>query len=63
VGGDSHRVLQNMQGNLSHLTQRIPMVKVDDLPEVNPDASIGGRCTSCLGTTLSATHKCHCMLS
>jgi hypothetical protein len=25
MGGDTDRVLQNMQGNLSHLTQRIPM--------------------------------------
>jgi len=33
VGGDAERVLQNMKGNLSHLTQRIPMVQVEDLPE------------------------------
>jgi hypothetical protein len=33
VGGEVERVLQNVQGNLSHLTQRIPMVQVEDLPE------------------------------
>ena len=33
VGGEEERVLQNVQGNLSHLTQRIPMVQVEDLPE------------------------------
>jgi hypothetical protein len=27
------RVLQNVQGNLLRLTQRIPMVQVEDLPE------------------------------
>ena len=33
AGGESERVLQNIQGNLSRLTQRIPMVQVEDLPE------------------------------
>jgi hypothetical protein len=33
VGGEYERVLQNIQGNLSHLTHRISMVQVEDLPE------------------------------
>jgi hypothetical protein len=33
VGGDAERVLQNVQGNLSRLTQRILMVQVEDLSE------------------------------
>jgi len=31
VGGDAERVLQNVHGNLSRLTHRIPMVQVEDL--------------------------------
>jgi hypothetical protein len=31
--GEEERVLQNMQVNLSHLTQRIPIVQVEDLPK------------------------------
>jgi hypothetical protein len=33
TGGEAERVLQNMQGNMSRLTHRIPMVQVEDLPE------------------------------
>jgi hypothetical protein len=33
VGGDAERVLQNVQGNLSHLMHGIPMVQVEDLPK------------------------------
>jgi hypothetical protein len=33
VGGEVERVLQNVQGNLSCLTQRITMVQVEDLSE------------------------------
>jgi hypothetical protein len=33
AGGEVERVIQNVQGNLSHLTQRIPMVQVEDLLE------------------------------
>jgi hypothetical protein len=33
AGGDAERVLQNVQGNLSQLTHKIPMVQVEDLPE------------------------------
>jgi hypothetical protein len=33
VGGEAERVLQNVQGKLSCLTQRIPMVQVEDLPK------------------------------
>jgi hypothetical protein len=39
--GESERVLQNVQGNLSHLTQRIPMVQVEDLPEVMQRQVVG----------------------
>jgi hypothetical protein len=33
VGGEAERVLQNVQGNLSRLTHRIPMVQVEDFLE------------------------------
>jgi hypothetical protein len=33
VGGEAERVLQNLEGNLSRLMQRIPMVQVEDLPK------------------------------
>jgi hypothetical protein len=33
VGGEDERVLQNVQGNLSHLTHRILKVQVEDLLE------------------------------
>jgi hypothetical protein len=33
VGGEAERVIQNVQGNMLRLTQRIPMVQVEDLPE------------------------------
>jgi hypothetical protein len=41
VGGDTDRVLQNMQGNLSRLTQRIPMVQVEDLSEAMQRQVVG----------------------
>jgi hypothetical protein len=41
VGGDTDRVLQNVQGNLSHLTQRIPMVQVEDLSEAMQRQVVG----------------------
>jgi hypothetical protein len=33
VGGDRDRLLQNMQGNLFDLTQRIRMVQMEDMLE------------------------------
>ena len=33
MGGEAERVLQNVQGNLTHLTHRILMVQVEDLRE------------------------------
>jgi hypothetical protein len=33
MGGEVERILQNVQGNLSRLTHRIPMVQVEDLPK------------------------------
>jgi hypothetical protein len=41
MGGEADRVLQNVQGNLSHLTQRIPMVQVEDLPEAMQRQVVG----------------------
>jgi hypothetical protein len=41
VGGDIERVLQNVQGNLSCLTQRIPMVQVEDLSEAMQRRVVG----------------------
>jgi hypothetical protein len=41
VGGDAERVLQNVQGNLSRLTHMIPMVQVEDLPEVMQRQVVG----------------------
>jgi hypothetical protein len=41
VGGEAERVLQNVQGNLSRLTQRIPMVQVEDLPEAMQRQVVG----------------------
>jgi hypothetical protein len=41
VGGDVDRVLQNVQGNLSHLTHMIPMVQVEDLPEAMQRQVVG----------------------
>jgi hypothetical protein len=41
VGGEVKRVLQNVQGNLSRLTQRIPMVQVEDLPEAMQRQVVG----------------------
>jgi hypothetical protein len=41
VGGDADRVLQNVQGNLSRLTQRIPMVQVEDLSEAMQRQVVG----------------------
>jgi hypothetical protein len=33
VRGDVKRVVQNVQGNLSHLTHKIPVVHVEDMPK------------------------------
>jgi hypothetical protein len=41
MGGDVERVLQNVQGNLSHLMQRIPMVQVEDLSEAMQRQVVG----------------------
>jgi hypothetical protein len=41
VGGEAERVLQNMQGNLSHLTHRILMVQVEDLSEAMQRQVVG----------------------
>jgi hypothetical protein len=32
-GGDANILIQNVQGNLSHLMHKIPMAQVEDLPE------------------------------
>jgi hypothetical protein len=50
VGGEAERVLQNVQGNLSRLTQRIPMVQVEDLPEAMQRQVVGvPRAWVCMG--------------
>jgi hypothetical protein len=41
VGGEAERVLQNVQGNMSHLTQRIMMVKVEDLSKAMQQQVVG----------------------
>jgi hypothetical protein len=41
AGGDAERVIQNMQGNLSHLMHMIPMVQVEDLPEAMQRQVVG----------------------
>jgi hypothetical protein len=41
VGGEAERVLQNVQGNLSRLTQRILMVQVEDLSEAMQRQVVG----------------------
>jgi hypothetical protein len=41
VGGDAERVLQNVQGNLSRLMHKIPMVQVEDLPEAMQRQVVG----------------------
>jgi hypothetical protein len=41
VGGEVERVLQNMQGNWSHLTHMIPMVQVEDLTEAMQRQVVG----------------------
>jgi hypothetical protein len=41
VGGDAERVLQNVQGNLSRLMHRVPMVQVEDLPEAMQRQVVG----------------------
>jgi hypothetical protein len=41
VGGEAERVLQNVQGNLSRLTHRIPMVQVEDLSEAMQRQVVG----------------------
>jgi hypothetical protein len=40
-GGDTERLLQNVSGNLSRLMQRIPMVQVEDIPEVMQRNMVG----------------------
>jgi hypothetical protein len=41
MGGEVERILQNVQGNLSHLTHRILMVQVEDLPEAMQRQVVG----------------------
>jgi hypothetical protein len=41
AGRDAERVLQNVQGNLSRLTHKIPMVQVEDLPEAMQRQVVG----------------------
>jgi hypothetical protein len=41
VKGEAERVLQNVQGNLSHLTHRILMVQVEDLSEAMQRQVVG----------------------
>ena len=41
MGGEAERVLQNMQGNLSHLTHRILMVQVEDLSKTMQQQVVG----------------------
>jgi hypothetical protein len=41
VGGEVERILQNVQGNLSHLTHRILMVQVEDLLEAMQRKVVG----------------------
>ena len=42
--GDADRVLQNVQGNLSRLMHKIPMVQVEDLPEAMQWKVVGVSC-------------------
>jgi hypothetical protein len=41
MGGYVERVLHNVQGNLSRLTHKIPMVQVENLPEVMQRQVVG----------------------
>ena len=41
VGGDAEQMLQNVQGNLTRLTHKIPMTQVDDLLEAMQRQVIG----------------------
>jgi hypothetical protein len=41
VGGEVKGFLQNMHDNLSHLTQWIPMVQVEDLPKAMQRQVVG----------------------
>jgi hypothetical protein len=41
MGGESKKVLQNMQGNLSRLTQSILMLQVEDLLEAMQRQVVG----------------------
>jgi hypothetical protein len=41
MGGDSKRAPPNVQGNVSHLMHRIPMVQVEDLLEVMQRQEVG----------------------
>jgi len=41
MGWDGDRVLQNVQGNLSHLRHKIPMVQVEDFPEAMQRQVVG----------------------
>ena len=64
VGGEAERVLQNVQGNLSHLTQRIPMVQVEDLLEAMQRHVVGVprewvRLFWCLTNTMVFYHETH----
>jgi hypothetical protein len=59
VGGEAERVLQNVQGNLSRLTHRIPMVQVEDLPEAMQRQVVG---VPRAWVTLSVSRKCRSLL-
>jgi hypothetical protein len=41
AGGEEERILQNVQGNLSHLTHRILMVQVEDLVKAMQQKVVG----------------------
>jgi hypothetical protein len=62
--GKAERVLQNILGNLSHLTQRIPMVQVEDLPESMQRQVVGVprawvRLFRCLSNIIVFYHDTH----
>jgi hypothetical protein len=64
MGGQAKRVLQNMQGNLSRLTQTIPMVQVEDLPETMQRQVVGVprayiRLFRCLTNVIVCYHDTH----
>jgi hypothetical protein len=60
TGGEVERALQNVQGNLSRLTHRIPMVQVEDLPEAMQRQVVG--VPKGMSTTLLTSRKCRGLL-